>query len=486
MELNTNFDFDTYGIGASDIIAETETLLKAFEPVPHKEILNSLLSQVEPIDYREKADLKEETDKLQRKHYIVISVDEMLETARNNNWKLCRNNGQTFIYNGVYWKAIDRDLLHSVFGEAAEKMGVPRIDARHYSIRRELILQFEAVSYLPAPERTNGTTLINVKNGTFEVTAKEQYLRPPLADDFLTYQLPFEYDPEATAPLFMKYLNRVQPDKERQAVLQEYLGYVFISPQTLKLEKVLLLIGSGANGKSVFIEIVNALLGRDNVSSYSLQTLTEPKGYTRAELATKLLNCASEISGKIENNDFKLLASGEPIEARHIYGRPFTMENYAKLLFATNELPKEVEQTHGYFRRWLIVPFDETIPENEQDKELPKKIIAAELSGVFNWVLVGLRRLLINKRFTDCEAITKQLEDFKQQSDSVLMFVKDEGYTKSISESEPLKELFKRYRDYCNDSGYRSCSLKTFGERLKNGGFEMERKNYGNVVFIEK
>jgi putative DNA primase/helicase len=346
----------------------------------------------------------------------------MLQTAKRNHWQLCRNNGQTFIYNGVYWKPIERDLLHSIFGDAAEKMGVPRIDARHYLLRREFLLQFEGIAYLPAPEQNPGTTLINLLNGTFEISDSKQILRPPSASDFITYQLLFPYNPEATAPLFFEYLNKVQPDKETQAVLQEYLGYVFISPQTLKLEKMLLLYGGGANGKSVFIDIITALLGRENVSSYSLQTLTEPHGYTRAELATKLLNCASEISSKMENNVFKQLASGEPVEARHIYSRPFIMEHYAKLAFSTNELPKEVEQTAGYYRRWLIVPFDVTIPEHEQDKQLAKKIIAKELSGVFNWVLEGLKRLLIQEKFTECKAVTKQLHEFRKQSDSVQMF----------------------------------------------------------------
>jgi putative DNA primase/helicase len=75
------------------------------------------------------------------------------------------------------------------------------------------------------------------------------------------------------------------------------------------------------------------------------------------------------------------------------------MTDYAKLIFNCNELPKDVEQTEAYFRRFLIIPFNVTIPEHEQDKELAKKIIDNELSGVFNWVLSGLKRLLMQQRF---------------------------------------------------------------------------------------
>ena len=184
------------------------------------------------------------------------------------------------------------------------------------------------------------------------------------------------------------------------------MGFVFIKhgSNALKEEKALILYGTGANGKSVFFEIVNALLGPDNVSSYSLQSLTNDNGYFRAKLANKLVNYASEINGNMEAALFKQMVSGEPVEARLPYGQPFILRQYAKLIFNCNELPKDVEHSNAYYRRFLIIPFDVTIPEHEQDKNLHIKIIEKELSGVFNWVLQGLSRLLEQKRFSDCEA----------------------------------------------------------------------------------
>ncbi len=112
-----------------------------------------------------------------------------------------------------------------------------------------------------------------------------------------------------------------------------------------------------ANGKSVFFEVVNSLLGgEENVSSYSLQSLTNDNGYFRAMLGNKLVNYASEINGNLETAIFKQLVSGEPVEARLPYGEPFTLTNYAKLIFNCNELPKDVEQSNAYFRRFLIIP----------------------------------------------------------------------------------------------------------------------------------
>lgn len=112
----------------------------------------------------------------------------------------------------------------------------------------------------------------------------------------------------------------VLPQTELQSVLAEYLGYIFFKSSSLKLEKVLLLYGTGANGKSVLFEIISALLGSESTTNFSLQSLTDEKGYQKAMIANKLLNYASEINGKLEASMFKKLISGEPVEARLPYG----------------------------------------------------------------------------------------------------------------------------------------------------------------------
>lgn len=104
------------------------------------------------------------------------------------------------------------------------------------------------------------------------------------------------------------------------------------------------------------------MLGIENVSSYSLQSITNDNGYFRAKLANKLVNYASEINGKLESSIFKQMVSGEPVESRLPYGQPFMLKEYAKFIFNCNELPKDVEHTTAYFRRFLIIPFDVTIP----------------------------------------------------------------------------------------------------------------------------
>ena len=457
-----------------------------FEPADHRDLMNILLEEIKPLNFRDLAAISDEKEKLIAKHYIVICIEQLLCIARKKNWGLCRNNNFIYLFNGEYWKTVNENDFQAFLGAAAEKMGTDVFSARYHSYRELLFKQFLATANLTKPEPDRDLVLISLKNGVYEIGKDRQALRPAQAADFLTYQLPFEYDPTAEAPLFQAYLNKVQPDISRQMVLSEYIGYLFIKQSVLKLEKTLILYGGGANGKSVFFEVINALLGRENVSSYSLQSLTDDKGYTRAMLENKLMNYAPEISGKLQTAFFKQLVSGEPIEARLPYGNPTTITDYAKLIFNCNELPRDIEHTMAYFRRFLIVPFDVSIPENEQDRELPAKIISNELAGVFNWVLEGLRRLLEQKRFTNSEAVDSQLNDFKNQSDSVQMFLIDEGYKRSQKDFVILKETYNNYKRYCDDFGHRPCSQGTFSDRLRTKGVEIVRKSAGRVAFMKR
>ncbi|PRY90854.1 DNA primase family protein [Mongoliibacter ruber] len=524
MKLNPVFDDLT---NPATILNHVEELKEKSEAAtPHAKILHQLIEQIKPLDFaalafpqaeslrkelaecerkfwakegneqQQKANkdklnsIQKQLDnlKLNIKHFLVLSIENTIQLAENNRWGVCKNHDFIYLYNGTFWAELDKETFQKFLGEAAEKMGVAKFNARFYHFREQLFKQFLATAYLPTPESKKDTVLINLQNGTFEITPQGTKLRPFDRSDFITYQLPFEYNPQAKAPLFESYLNKVLPDPERQRVLAEYLGFVFIKhgSNTLKEEKALILYGTGANGKSVFFEIVTAMFGRENVSNYSLQSLTEEKGFYRAKISNKLVNYASEISGKLEASLFKNLVSGEPVEACLKYGQPFTMTDYAKFIFNCNELPKDVEHTNAYFRRFLIIPFDVTIPEHEQDKNLHAKIIEKELSGVFNWVLAGLNRLLEERRFSNCEAALKAVEQYKIESNSVQMFLIENEYKSSTTKYKLITELYPDYRAFCGDDGIPPFKKTNFLKQLRALGFVVDRVSQNKLaVFIE-
>lgn len=473
-------------LNAETIIKHVEELTKT-KATPHDEILKQLVEQFEPLDFEALANPHNiENFKVTSKHYLVLSIENALRLAEKNNWGLCKHHNIIFLYNGTYWNELNKDDFQRFLGEIVEKMGVPEFTAKYFLFREQLFKQFLAVAHLEQKPLSLNKVLINLQNGTFEINSKSSIqLRPFDRADFLTYQLPFEYDPQARAPMFRKYLDRVLPDMERQRILAEYLGYIFLKHgNDIKLEAALILYGSGANGKSVFYEIIIALLGRENVSHYSLQSLTEEKGFYRAKIGNKLLNYASEINGKLEASFFKNMVSGEPVEACLKYGQPFTMTDYAKFIFNCNELPKEVEHTPAYFRRWLIVPFDVEIPKAEQDTELHNKIIKNELSGVFNWVLEGLNRLLEQKKFSDCDAAKAAIEQYKLESNSVQMFLADYSYSTSADSYQKIVDLYREYKQYCIEDGNTPFKKSNFIKQLKALNIVIDKINVGNVAYL--
>ncbi len=462
----------------------------------HDEVLKEILSALELIDFQDEAGLSA-GEKLNQKHYLVIAIEQIVMKAKDLNCGLCKHLDFIYVYNGQYWRQVEKDEMTAFLGEAAEKLGVYWVTARYGKFRDALLDQFLTTAYLPRPTPMKGVTLINLTNGAFEISAAGQRLREFRREDFLTYQLPFHYDESADCPRWNAFLDEVLPDeygrieecdgigdssesfKARQRICAEFIGYCFTD---LKLEKVFLPYGSGANGKSVFFDVMTALLGEENISHFGLTHLTHE--YNRAKVANKLLNYASEVSSRLESETFKQMSSGEPIQARLPYGQPFTLRNYAKLAFNCNELPREVEHTKAFFRRFLIVPFDVTIEEARQDPELARKIIDGELPGIFNWVLDGLKRLLRQnqKRFTDCKAVKDALSAYQRETDSVAMFLIDEGWSSDSNSQTSLSNLYSDYKSYCADNGYKPLGRNKFARRLESNG--LARIETNRPVFL--
>jgi putative DNA primase/helicase len=302
--------------------------------------------------------------------------------------------------------------------------------------------------------------------------------------DFFTYQLTFDYNIKKECPLFMNYLNKVLPCQQTQDMLQEFSGYIFTKNTMLKLEKVAVLFGIGSNGKSVFFDIISAILGEENKISLSLTDLQQE--HYRAMIVDKLLCYSSEMGKGTDHDLFKKLASGEPISARHKYGKAFTAENYCRFMFNTNELPSKVEHTDAFFRRFLIIPFNVQISDEEKDPNLARKIIENELPGVFNWILEGLARLTKTKRFTISKESESILYDFMTEQDSVKKWL--DGFIEKEDGGRVLKfyldDGYKNYKGYCDADGFRPVGKKNFSNRILNNGYDKRRDGAG--IFFEE
>jgi putative DNA primase/helicase len=363
---------------------------------------------------------------------------------------------------------------------------VPASTALDYKFQDNVQSQFQAMTSFPfAP--ADGVIRVNLKNGTLEF----QHGQAPRLVGFdkrhgLTYRLGYDYNRDAKCPIITKILERCVPCAEDRMVLLEYLAYI-LAPQ-LNYEKVLFVQGTGHNGKSVFVAITTALFGKNNVLTMMLENLTKRPDY-RAQLSKGLVNICSETAPKLDPTVFKAMASREPIECRKLYGAPYKLEGteYASLLLATNTLPKEVEATNAFFRRFLIIPFGENISEEERDYRFNRIDFwegqPEELSGIMNEVVAALMRLLANDGFTRSKSSEAALEEYRVNSDTVPSFMQDERWEPSAERKVSLKELYSYYTDYCKESGRPAVGNKEFAGRLRLIGYTVERGT-GNVNYV--
>jgi putative DNA primase/helicase len=474
---------DTSAEKVGDVSEDTSlpTTIALKDSTSQLEVLNQLLTYIKPINIRDYLQIPEDVN-LTTKHIVVGVIKSLRETAEFYKWNIARVYSYIYVYNGEFWSKIDEELFKTFLGKVAIKMGNEPYVVLHFEFKNSLLKQFLTDGFIAPPSYASKDILINLQNGTYEISKGTGKLRDFNPKDFLTYQLPFEYNPVAECNLFKTYLNKVLPDIQSQHLLQEFMAYVF-TPE-MNLEKCLILLGSGQNGKSVFFNIMCAILGEQNVLNYQMSSFAHE--YKRAKLLNVLLNYSSEKGNDLDVDIFKALISGEPLQAREPYGQSFTVKNKVRFVINANELPKETEQTDAYFRRFLIVPFEVKISDEDKDPNLAAKIIKKELPGVFNWVLEGLQRLVVQQKFTDCEKSAKAIEEFRRSSDSIALFVEECNVVPDLMTKTALKDLYQDYKSFCADDNYRPFAKRRFGHRLETLGFEKTRLNDGNIAFYIK
>lgn len=420
-----------------------------------------------------------ETSKVKDKDYKVIASEVILKTADIIGHRIMFQMDKFFVFNGKHWQFIDDAELNEFIRAAGIRMNIDRMLAPDADFIQRMKKQLSTTVTVPVTSMMRN--IINFQNVTLEINPDGSIVsREHRPSDHLHYVLSYDYDPMATCPKWQAFLDEVIPEPEKQANLAEFLGSCF---SNIKHEKVLLLYGTGANGKSVVLVVVTDLFGKVNLVHNTLEEITDERGYYRGNLMTALLNYAGEISDKLNPDGLKKLASREPMNGRYVWGRPFEVKDYCRSAFNCNVLPKVTETSDGFFRRFLIIPFEITIPEEKRDPELPSKIIESDLPGIMNWVIAGLQRLLKNNgRFTYSPSSENILKQYMNASMNVNLFVEDTIGTDNGEYSS--SKLYAEYLKYCTQMEYSPVNTKEFSNQLRRLGFERVRLKTGVVYRV--
>lgn len=325
--------------------------------------------------------------------------------------------------------------------------------------------------------------IINLENCLLNVLTQEQMPQTP--EYLIMSKLPITYDPTADCPRIEKFLGEVIQDPHKLKEVLKFWAYVLL--KDCRYEKALMLLGGGSNGKSVLIKLFEAAVGADNCCNLSLHELEEDR-FGRARLFGKTLNTYADNKSQClkETGNLKTTISGDTIEGQEKFKPRFKFRPRAKLIISTNNPPETDDRTYAFYRRWLIVMFEQTFVPTE-DKNEPNRIdpdlitkltSEEELSGFLNLGLEYLTVLIKENGFT-AEPIDKVKKEYEQKADHVTRYLQEYCIIDPTKNDYATKttELYQHYVRICNEiMQVRPLDENVFGSRLTEHGIQKKRK----------
>lgn len=374
-------------------------------------------------------------------------------------FKTFPDTGEVLVYSdGVYVHGGEA----KIYQECEERLGAPNITS--YQIN-EVAGHIQRSTYVVRPEFNKDGGVLNLVNGLYVIRTGE--LIDHRAEFLSTIRIPVAYDPDADCPLIKKFFSEVLRP-ENIPVIEEFFGYCLIPAHWI--QRLVLCIGDGGNGKSTLLELLRAFLGSQNCSHLSLQQI-EAQRFALASLYGKLANIHADIPSKPLKYTgwLKMLTGGDTISAEKKFKEPFSFVNHAKLIFSTNKPPKVIdEDSFAFWRRWILINFPNKFVGDNADKLILAKMTTRdELSGLLNVALQGLDRLLRSGDFSYLASADEVAEQYRKESDPIYAFIEDmcepdlEGWVSKDN-------LYQAFAAYCDNQHISKLGKESFGRQLKN------------------
>jgi putative DNA primase/helicase len=325
--------------------------------------------------------------------------------------------------------------------------------------------------------------VINLQDGELWLDGDTPDLRPHRPASGLTCVLPVTYNPNATCPTYdaaiASIFGKAADPKDMVRHVEEVIGYAI---QPLRpLAHIVLFEGSGANGKTSILKLIQNLVGPEQVFASPVGILSNDK-FAKAELAGRLVFIDDDLREGVTLDDglLKLIAEAKPLTARRAYGRrAFTFRSIALPILATNNTPRVNDASYGFERRLLIVPFARKFEKDEIKPDLFAIIIEKELPGVLNRALEGLARLRARKGFKEPIDALDAKKEFLAASNPLKGFV-DDVLIAAPGDQTPVSEVYERFRAWCAHNGHAApFRRKAMKGRLEGMNFKTHKSNPG-------
>ncbi len=312
--------------------------------------------------------------------------------------------------------------------------------------------------------------LISLQNGLINLTLLVSGEKNPLMehtpDFFVRSSQPYPYLPSAKCPRWMQFLDyALAIDPDLQWVMQEFYGLCLT--HDMRFHAFLFLQGESRTGKGVAFEVLQALVGWDNVSSVPLRDFGGNFGLQ--PMLGKKLNINAEVPelDNVAEDILKEYTGGSTMMTYHRKNKESLItKQRARLAFSSNHYPNFKDRSEGIWNRMILIPFKNVVPEEARDPNLVSYLVEKELAGIFNWAMEGYARLVKNGRFTDSVVMRVEREEYRDETIPVRRFLKeiivlDEG------SKVTNKELYPLYTKWSKMEGHHRQNAVTFGRDTK-------------------
>lgn len=305
--------------------------------------------------------------------------------------------------------------------------------------------------------------LIAFKNGVYNIETDE--LLPFSPDYIILNKVNFDYIPDAYNEVTDRALNKLAcEDSDIRMLLEEVIGYTFYRRNELR--KSFILIGDKANGKSTYLDMIKTLLGDENTAALDLKELGDR--FKTAELFGKLANIGDDIGDEFIPNPaaFKKLVSGDRLNVERKGKDPFDFNNYSKLLFSANNIPRIKDKSGAVIDRLVIIPFNAKFSVNDADYDpyIKYKLRKKEsIEYMIQLGIAGLKRVLENRRFTTSLKVEKEIQEYEENNNPILLFFKEDV----TIENEPTKDVYAKYNEFCLANSFNPMSNIEFSKQVK-------------------
>lgn len=390
--------------------------------------------------------------------------------------------GQWHIYDNGVWLPVNDLCIDQQLWNLLEKYEQSHQVRPSLSIQKSINKYTQANLFIPEDKMDSYPNLTNVTNGVYNL--EDGNLYPHQTNYYMTAQLPFSYDPNATADQWQQYMESsfvlpqsTTPDTELIAFVQEATGYSLTAD--ISYHTTFWCYGEGSNGKGVLFAILEALAGTTAIPLNV--NLLRREQYQLANLAGKRVALCTEANSNdnlVEDALIKALVAGDAMQVRMIRREPFTLYPQVKLWWSMNRLPAVADTSHGFWRRVKVIPFNRRFTESERDINLKEKLLQ-ELPGIFNWAVEGLQRLQKQGHFTEPKQVISATEQYKRESNVTQLFV-DERCDVVTGGRASSTAVYEDYKIWTFQNNYRPHSSRSLKRELEALGYFSRHGSSGN------